>query len=79
MADIVNVNNKNVYQLDRARSHLVEDIHIDVIISADLIGDRLDDFNQLILLLLKSTRVEVMFWLLPEVKPKRKLKLWFEC
>ena len=61
MADIVNVINKNVSQLDRARSHLVEDIHIDVIISADLIGDRLDDFNQLILLLLKSTSVEFMF------------------
>ena len=32
-------------------SHLVEDIHIDVIISADLIGDSFDDFYQLILLI----------------------------
>ena len=57
MADIVNVNSLPT----RYRPHLVEDIHIDVIISADLIGDRLDDFNQLILLLFQSTRVEFMF------------------
>ena len=32
----------------------MENIHIDVIVSADLIGDRLNDFNQLILLLFQS-------------------------